>query len=435
MFEKDTSSMVPEETPEQLFERRMRETKVEGEDEYLDFFQNNPARFYCPDGDVQYFDAFFEALDSAQTKPVKVIHYGDSQIEEDRISNEVRERLQERFGGIGVGWLPVIQKVPTMTFSQVCNASLKRYMPYGSSEFHRSNGRYGPLGQMAVLNQPTSLTFTARQSKGRYTHAQSFTHVKVYYGKVVGGLTINCAGQTQKLGATDSDFEEAVFELADTTHKVSVSLSGQAELYGVQFSGTDGVTLDNAPMRGCSGTIFTSMDSVQLSAYYDREHVRLIILEYGGNMVPGLRSDAAIANYKTSIIRQINHLKKLAPQAAFVFIGPSDMSTRINGSMQTYPKLPAIIAALKEATSETGIAYWDLYEAMGGHNAMVNWVKSSPQLAGGDYVHFTHRGADKVADILCNSLMLYYDYYNARQRRIATIKTEIDSIQNTQQQP
>ena len=34
--------------------------------------------------DLTYFDGFFEALDSARLKHVRILHYGDSQIDEDR---------------------------------------------------------------------------------------------------------------------------------------------------------------------------------------------------------------------------------------------------------------------------------------------------------------------------------------------------------------
>ena len=62
-----------------------------------------------------YMAAFYAALDSASTQPVRVVHYGDSQIEEDRITNVLRERWQKQYGGGGVGLLPLHQTIPTRT--------------------------------------------------------------------------------------------------------------------------------------------------------------------------------------------------------------------------------------------------------------------------------------------------------------------------------
>jgi hypothetical protein len=59
-----------------------------------------------------YLAAFYAALDSASSQSVRVVHYGDSQIEEDRITNVLRERWQKAYGGGGVGLIPLHQTIP-----------------------------------------------------------------------------------------------------------------------------------------------------------------------------------------------------------------------------------------------------------------------------------------------------------------------------------
>ena len=170
--------------------------------------------------------------------------------------------------------------------------------------------------------------------------------------------------------------------------------------------------LDNIPMRGCSGTIFTGIHSSTLSPFFGRENVRLIILQYGGNSVPYLKGKEGIDNYMSGLKRQIEYLRKLAPDACFLFIGPSDMSTSIDGEMQTYPILPRLVEAMKAMAEECGIAYWDLYAAMGGRGSMMKWVDA--YLAGPDYVHFTPKGARHVGNILYETLEFYHKFYRFR---------------------
>ena len=55
-----------------------------------------------------------------------------------------------------------------------------------------------------------------------------------------------------------------------------------------------------------------------------------------------------------------------------------------------------------------------MYKAQGGHNSMVKWVNARPQLAGGDYIHFTPLGAKKMSQILYDTFLLYYRYYKFR---------------------
>ena len=74
---------------------------------YKKFFTTHSARFYLPADDYSFFDTLFEAMEQCKTDSsiVHILHYGDSQIEEDRISSYIRQRLQEQFGGMGAGLL------------------------------------------------------------------------------------------------------------------------------------------------------------------------------------------------------------------------------------------------------------------------------------------------------------------------------------------
>ena len=70
---------------------------------YYDYITSNPNRICLPDDDYTFFDSLFvemaAAADSGRT--VRILHYGDSQLEMDRISAVLRQDLQERFGGSG----------------------------------------------------------------------------------------------------------------------------------------------------------------------------------------------------------------------------------------------------------------------------------------------------------------------------------------------
>jgi len=61
-------------------------------------------------GNTKQLSYFFDALKESKTKPVRIAHYGDSAIEGDLITADIREELQKRFGGNGVGWLGIVSQ-------------------------------------------------------------------------------------------------------------------------------------------------------------------------------------------------------------------------------------------------------------------------------------------------------------------------------------
>ena len=203
-------------------------------------------------------------------------------------------------------------------------------------------------------------------------------------------------------------------------------MSGASDIYGIMVDDGYGVNVDNIPLRGCSGTIFTQIKDTMLQRCYELADVGIILLQFGGNSVPALYNDASIQKFKEATSKQIRYIRSLYPKAAVVYIGPSDMSTRKGGgSLHTYPCLPGLITALKEAAHENGAAYWDLYAAMGGENSMIQWVKSG--WAGPDYVHFTPKGAEIMGDIMAQSFDEVYRFYQMRKNMD---QIQLDSLWN-----
>lgn len=369
-----------------------------------------PSSFTLPGGDPGFFDGLFAAFQDSDSLPVRVVHYGDSQLEEDRISRTVRTALQARFGGGAQGMMPA-RRYATPATGVNSTAEFERYTVFGNKldDFHK----YGPFGDFVRVDSTVTLSFYPLRSKGN--GLAHFNRVTLLAGGVVDSFKVRCAGKTVSLPAGTS-LSQARFVLPDSTTRVSLTLEGKADVYGVLLDTDKGVMLDNVAMRGCSGTVFTSLDQGQLKSFYESGNVRLILLQYGGNSVPYLSTSKGISTYAGAIRRQISRVRSLAPRAAVVFIGPSDMSTTVKGKRQTYPLLPEIIDSLKSAALSSGAAYWDIYSAMGGRNSMKAWVEATPPLAGSDYVHFTPKGSAMVGEMFSDDLLLYYDSYLKRKK-------------------
>jgi hypothetical protein len=409
----------------------------------------NPGKIHYPKNDKHVLHDFFDALEKAEDEngAVRILHYGDSQIEMDRITSYIREQLQIKFGGSGPGFQPAVQVIPNISTRQTTSGNFTRYASWGFDDNKAEHGRYGPMLNFCELDgSGGTISFTP--SHQAYSKAQLINNVKVLVGSLESNLSVTLRGdgatystKTAKAGGGIQLLEWNI-ESFPKTISVSFSGGGTPEIYGIALDGKTGVSVDNLPMRGCSGTIFKKTNSTILSSSYSLLNVKLLILEFGGNMMPSINGPKTATNYGRNFYEQIMYLKKQKPDMDILVIGPADMSKRINGNMQSYPDLPVVVEELKKAAFDAGGAYWDTYSVMGGHNSMPTWVKQG--LAGKDYIHFTTDGAKKISELFYEALMNDYNEYRLEKRirklnglpEIDTVKTKVvDTVEKNTVQP
>ena len=386
---------------------------------YRRFFYENPDRIFLPGDDYHFFDPVFRQMEGATDHLVRVVHYGDSQIELDRISQDLREALQERFGGSGTGLFPALGNVPSASISKAASGSFTQYTMYGDSTTQRAgHNRYGILAQVVQLTGSGTLTLRGTKNKNAREGVKTFESVSVLYGRGEN-LVVKAASGTDKpepeVRKEDSGTTLLTWRFSQPVEKATLTFQGNAEIYGIGADGNAGVAVDNVPLRGCSGTIFTRISKPLMTDSFALTDTRLIILQFGGNMMPMIRGAKQIEPYQEQIAKQIAYFHEVAPQAKILFIGPSDMGKSVNGRVVTWPHLPELVDSLKATALRNDAAYWDLYRMMGGENSMAQWVRHNPPYAGPDYIHFTPAGAQKVGDALSRSFLTYYDFYTLRK--------------------
>lgn len=324
--------------------------------------------------------AFLAALNEADSLPIRVVHYGDSQIEEDRITAVLRRHLQATYGGRGIGLIPLHQTIPTMSLrqelyilgsKQTPAGGPQRYLIYGPRSWRLPDSltTYGPMGQVAVMDNT-----------------------------LVEGSEDLTLRLTPLKGATQHEYIRLIADssITMTEDSAGLHLRGKGAVYGLSLEGKRGVYVDNIPMRGSLGTVFTGMNAQQLADYYRTTRTRLIILQYGGNFIAGTQSEQMIQIAVRGLRQQVRYLRRLAPEASFLFIGPSDMQINNGGKMVTHPLVPLMDHLLTEMAEQEHIAYYSLYTAMGGEGSMALWQEQG--LASSDGVHFSKRGAEVMGE-------------------------------------
>lgn len=401
-------------SPEELLQMRQDELNAQQIEDFRTYCETNAARIYMPDDDETYLDGLWESLQLAGNRHVRIMHYGDSQIECDRITSLLRQKFQEEFGGMGVGLVPALQTISTFTLrSSIIPEDVPQYLAYGPADMRGASNFYGPLAKVTHIPERATIRLSGIGGKD-YSHSCRFSRITVIT-RQPATLLFRFSEEDEAQEMPISSGGEPCFytlSLGRSVGRIILDIEGETDILGIQLDGQTGISMDNIPMRGSDGSSLMTISRSSLRPFFSRENVALIILQFGGNSMPYLKTNKKLSEFKESTKQLIRMCHDLAPEAKVLFIGPADMARNgENGEMESYPILPALNDSIHAAANEAGAAFWNMYAAMGGKGSIIRWVEANPQLAGEDYIHFTPLGAKKIAGLLYDTLHLYYRFY------------------------
>jgi lysophospholipase L1-like esterase len=362
----------------------------------------------------------FEKLEQASKgKKVRILHYGDSQIEGDRMTSYIRNRMQLQFGGFGPGTIPAKNEYSTITFKQTVSPNFQRYTCFGGASL--KSRKYGSMNTAARFTpeaDSSSLASTIvkeafieiEPTNTAYARARTFNNARMFYTSCLKPCKIKVFNGSKLIHEdsliADGKFHELELQFAETPKKLRYEFAATVSptIIGFSLESDFGVFVDNIGMRGSSGTFFGKIDQNSAVKMYEALDVEMVIMQFGGNSVPYLKDSSGVRNFAKNFKGQLNTLKKLRPNVTIVVIGPSDMSFQSVNGWTSYKMLPYLVAEMTRVTKDVGGSYWDLFSAMGGENSMPSWVDQG--LAGRDYIHFTNKGASIASQ-------LFFDAFGA----------------------
>lgn len=360
-------------------------------------------------GDSTALMLFHKALASLNTKsskPVRIAFYGDSFIEGDVFCGSFRDSLQSIFGGRGVGFVPITSGVAG--FRNTIKHSFDNWRTSSLITRTDSTAEYGPAGYCFVPLEGNWVEY--QPSRKRFL--REFNTVKLYYKNYEDAavrFTLN------------RDTSEHVVPLKKSNHLQEWVYRGKKlrsirfafepfdslRLFGASFEDGGGVYVDNFSLRGNSGISLTGISRSMLTKFNSYRDYKLVILQFGLNMV--VEDSLNYKAYVRRMVRVINNMKKAFPKASFLLMSVSDRSSNSRGKFETMNAIPAMRNAQRMIAQETEIAFWDLFEAMGGENSMVTFVTAKPALAAKDYTHLNFNGGKKLAGSLVKSILYSHE--------------------------
>jgi hypothetical protein len=377
---------------------------------------------------------FFEALCKAEKSggKVRIAYFGDSIIEGDLISQDLRKNLQSQFGGRGVGFVSITSVAPRSrntinhTFSNNWQVAAlhprlnEHHMP-GISGFTFLPASDASISGSVDHNKANGYKYSwvEYEASKLFDNTNTFSVAKLYYGMISDFASLKYSlddGTAQVFNLPRGEtVRELVISDGIPARKIKASFfaKGSAEIYGMSFEENDGIYVDNFSIRGYSGLSLNKLSSSMLASFDSFFKYKLIIVHYGVN-VSDFTTKSEFIWYRNRMVEVVEHLKASFPEASFLIVSANDIAVKHAGALASKPSIPLLVEAQKQIARETGAAFWNLYEAMGGANSMVSWVKDKKPLASKDCIHFNHRGGKKVADLLTEAIMKEYNVYKRK---------------------
>ncbi len=376
---------------------------------------NVEGKIYYPGNRIDYIKRLKNKL---RQGVCQIVHYGDSQIEGDRITGYVRNRLQLAFNGGGPGFFPIKVVYNQNSIDITTSGNWVRYAFFDRKQRRKvGHDMYGLLATSSRFTNyakdttglPVSkATFTIKPSAKSYARLQHYTKFGLHYGNAMGKVKIKVYenGNIIKTDSLISDGKYHNYKLnfATTPKELKIELEARVspDFYGVTLDADTGVRMDNVAMRGEAGRIFTRMNYENYRQMSVDRQPDLFIFQYGGNTIPYMKTDQQLREYVEGLIFNMKWVKRANPNAMFMLLGPGDMTTSRNGQRLTYPFLPKLNDLMKEECMKNDVAYFSMYEAMGGENSMISWVKQG--MAASDYVHFSPKGTKLISEVFYQCL-------------------------------
>jgi alginate O-acetyltransferase complex protein AlgI len=353
---------------------------------------------------------FIDSINGSKNQ-VRIMYYGDSQIEGDRITSSLRHSFREGRKGTGPGlFLPVM---PVMYTKSLWLKSSSNWIKYNYLSYKNGEIAHNKLGPFMALcrflppgrNSTSTQKAWVRIRPSQYADSTSAQYdiLRVFYSNPSGRVTINVTADDKRV-LTDSlktgtEVKELTCGLAGAKN-ILLEFQGKTspDIYGISIESREGIIVDNIPQRGSAGLEFTMVDKKNLLEIFGKLKPDLIILQYGLNIVKNIRNNYSY--YERGLYRQVKRVREVATESAVLVIGVTDMASVEGDSVKSYSNIPSIIRSQKEAADESGAIFWDSYSAMGGKSSVIAWSKMKPSLAQSDYVHFTYAGADSISKLL-----------------------------------
>lgn len=336
----------------------------------------------------EYLKSFFSRLHYLQENQgdsvVKILHLGDSHTQMGYFPGKVREALQARFGGKGIGiFFP--------------NSLCSGYNPVGLDISSKTQWECEkvlnlksniPLGIVGLAMQSSDSVCTLNFAfKDKKKLVEEFT---VFHENLGEEMEVVCA--EGKVNTYSFSAKSAMTKVVLKNPKSEVLLHFRRKkdskpfvLYGLSVNSeiSKGINYNTFGVSGGQYR-FLAENAPLMVEQMEAFKPDLLIISLGTN--DAYLKDIKSEGYEEMLTKLIQSLKKVSPKTEFILTTPPD--TEYNKNKPVSREI--VIQGILNVGKSTQCAVWNFNEAMGGENTFKKWQKL--KLASKDGLHFNTEG-------------------------------------------
>ena len=370
--------------------------------------------------------AFYDTLLCAR-RPVRIAVLGDSFIEGDILTADLRERLQQAYGGGGAGFAPMAS--PLTGYRRTVRTRSTEWTAYNLMQRRTTpeslRGDYYVSGWLCRPANGAAVRWEGSDFRRRIDRCGTARLLFISRDTSRLTLTLNDSLQRRFEIPASNQVRQIVVKAPISSLALRIDRGAEGFTgYGAQFEDVQGVTIDNYSIRSNNGqAIFGTNPSIdaQIAAMtpYD-----LIILQYGLNiMQEGVTNYSA---YASRIEKLIVFVRECFPDAAILVLSTSDRSVKSEKGFAPMASAPAMVGWQRRAAQNTGAAFWSTYDAMRAAGGMERFVANG--WAGKDYTHINYGGGRQVAFALVDAINACVNEARQEQLQVEQPEPVLDSL-------
>lgn len=363
---------------------------------------------------ADHLEAIFESLyqrSQGGEGQINIVHIGDSHVQADYMTHIVRRKLHERFGNAGRGLIVPLRVAGTneptnfKTASNVAWNSKRCVFP----------AQPLPIGVGGITIESTDPAARLEIYMNDLWLDYSFNELTLFYENDDASFDFLISDVDGMMLAKVEHEHEAIF--CDCAHvswpeKVNAvaiqmvkSSPGQerAVLYGIALENSmPGVVYHTIGVNGARYKHYR--EAKYFAAQTAILNPDLFIISLGTN--EAIDYPFLDRNFIAEVDGLVSALRRNNPAAKFLLVTPQATFLQRN---KTNPGIGEVRATIVQYAVENGLAFYDMYRAMGGAVAAPRW--RAHDLLSADGIHLTRNGYAYQGILFYQALMKGYDRY------------------------